>query len=201
MLARIRVLCPLMGLACLLLMCSLARAGDGPDPDQPPPSTQPDGHYLYDVPMSKMDEERADPPGVPANQDTESFFTFYDVYGYIPGTAQGPSGWVASSSLTGLTPTGAVVSDNPNVPNIIFTYVGPGSIVGPAELGDFTFESAFNTTTTGMFSDQDFSSITSAREFLTGSVTLPIPKPTSLSVLGVSALVLLRRRWKFTRLR
>jgi hypothetical protein len=152
--------------------------------------------------MSKMDEERADPPPAPPDQDKQSFFTFYDVYGYVPGTAQGPSGWVASSSLTGLTPTGAAVSDNPNVPNITFTYVGPGSIVGPASLGDFTFESVFNTTTTGMFSDQDFSSINSAREFLTGSVTLPIPEPGSVTLIGAVLLPMfagrrLRRRVQF----
>jgi hypothetical protein len=73
------------------------------------------------------------------------FFTFYDVEGYVAGSASGPAGWTASVQNTGITPAGVVPNDSATVPNVTFTWGGPGSLIGPQILGNFSIRSIYPT--------------------------------------------------------
>ena len=80
-----------------------------------------------------------------------NFFTIYDFAGYVPGTNFQPSGWVFSSANVGKTPSRVSPTDNPNIPNLTWTYNGSTIGPGPIDLGFFGADSKYNTQTLGMF--------------------------------------------------
>jgi hypothetical protein len=89
-----------------------------------------------------------------------SFFTVYDFNGFVAGSASVNSAapdpsfaanWKASTSLVGPTPALLTPMDNPNIPNITFTYDGPTIPAGKLALGNFTLVSTIGTTAPGSF--------------------------------------------------
>lgn len=75
------------------------------------------------------------------------YFTIVDFHGYIPGGETQPANWVFSSAGIGKTPTGISITNNPNVPDLTWTYnsrapIGPG----PISLGVFTADSLYGNT-------------------------------------------------------
>lgn len=79
-----------------------------------------------------------------------NYFTIYDFAGYVPGTAAGPDGWAFSLSNVGPTPELTDPADDPGVPNLSWTYTGPGQ-PGPARPGDFSAASAYWDATPSFF--------------------------------------------------
>jgi len=99
---------------------------------------------------------------LPTNMQLQagSYFTIYDFAGYKAGSAgvsaTGPDAsyakyWTVTSSMTGATPSGLTPTDNPNLPNLTFTYNGPTIAAGQLSLGNFSAASAYGTETTGAF--------------------------------------------------
>jgi hypothetical protein len=66
-----------------------------------------------------------------------NYFTIYDFGGLVPGTIQAPDGWSFSVSNSTKPPVGLKPSDNPNVPDITFTYHGDTIPSGQVGLGNF----------------------------------------------------------------
>jgi hypothetical protein len=169
--------------------------GDPPPELPPPPYEAASGTYLYDIPM-KMNEERADPDPTPDDDDDDAaYITFYDIAGYVPGSAQGPTGWTVSAQLTGFTPPGVVVSDDPSLINLTFEYATGPELSGTVELGDFTFESIFGTTAPGQYSGEDANEDTDLLETYQGAVPLPVvPEPMSGTIITVALVAGAARR-------
>lgn len=59
------------------------------------------------------------------------FFTIYDFNGYVAGSAFAPVNWTISEQNVGITPVGQVLTDNPAVVNLTFTYTGAATLTGP----------------------------------------------------------------------
>jgi hypothetical protein len=180
-------------------MTRTAHAMSDPPPDPPPPQYDPpSGNYTYDIPMT-MDQEIADSgPSTPDDDDDdEAYMTFYDVAGYVPGSAQGPTGWTVTSQLTGFTPPGVVVSDNPSLINLTFEYSTGPELAGTVNLGDFTFKSIYGTTALGQYGGEDSNEITRQLETYQGGVPRPVvPEPMSGTILipAIVAACLRRKR-------
>ena len=86
------------------------------------------------------------------------FFRIYDFGGYVPGSAVAPAGWTASVANSNPTPPPNVIlsyGDDPTIPNLIFTYTGPGSLNGPLTINGFTAQTS---SYTGTFVLKDFAS-------------------------------------------
>lgn len=63
--------------------------------------------------------------------NTGDYFTIYDFNGYVAGTEFSPADWTPTVQLLGVTPSGQLITDNPAVVNITFTYTGAAPIIGP----------------------------------------------------------------------
>jgi hypothetical protein len=70
------------------------------------------------------------------------YFTVYDFAGFIPGSAQAPSGWTFSTADTGKTPGDTTPNDDPSLPNLSFVYSGPDQ-TGQLGLGNFSAATQF----------------------------------------------------------
>lgn len=85
---------------------------------------------------------------------TGSFFTIYDINGLLTSPVIiVPAGWTDSVQLTGTTPSGLSVPDNPAVENVTFTYTA-ATAAGPLSIDGFSFFTSSNSVTTGMSSYQ-----------------------------------------------
>lgn len=69
---------------------------------------------------------------------TGDFFTIFDFAHPIEGSNLQPAGFTFSSSLTGGSPTSVSAGDNPNIPNLTWTYNGPTPIPGASEVLNFS---------------------------------------------------------------
>jgi len=173
-----------------------ARAGDAPDPPPPPKWDGPWNAYLYTLPIDEEPTEKSDPDPSPAPGNPDAcYITFYDIAGYVPGSAQGPTGWVATAQNTGFTPPGASVTDDPSLVNLTFEYSSGPDLVGPNSLGDFDFDSIYPDTAPGQFAGQDMNANTDQFETSQEIDMLPaVPEPGSLMLAGAGAMILGRRR-------
>jgi hypothetical protein len=98
---------------------------------------------------------------LPTNMQLQAgnYFTIYDFAGYMPGTAMVTAGtdpsnssnWKISSSNVGPTPGRLNPQDDPNIPNVTFTYTGPTIPAGFLALGNFSVDSTFQATTPSFF--------------------------------------------------
>jgi hypothetical protein len=74
------------------------------------------------------------------------YFTIYDFVGFT-GVVVAPAGWTPSTAGTGVTPPGQLLTDNPLIPNVTFTYSG-ADIDGPVfpvdAFGAFQIESLYS---------------------------------------------------------
>jgi hypothetical protein len=66
-----------------------------------------------------------------------NYFTIYDFGGLVPGTIQAPDGWTASVGNVTKPPVGLKPTDDPNTPDLTFTYHGPTIPSGQVGLGNF----------------------------------------------------------------
>jgi hypothetical protein len=65
-------------------------------------------------------------------------FVIYDFNGLVPGSATQPTGFSFSTANTGGNPGRTVPNDNPEMPNLVWTYTGDTPLVGQIGLGNFT---------------------------------------------------------------
>jgi hypothetical protein len=179
---------------CVSLCCPAlvrqARAGGEPDTQPSPQPDPPDKAYTYGITFTESNEERPAPdPSPPTNDAGTTFLTFYDVQGYVPGTAAGPAGWTVQIQMTGYTPPGVAVVDDPNVVNITFEDSSAPSTPGPSQLGTFSFDSIYPDEQVGQYAYEDDNATTGATEAMQGTLLLPaVPEPCALGVtVGVLA--------------
>jgi hypothetical protein len=132
---------------------------------------------------------------------TGGFITVYDIPFLLkPVLTAQPNEWTATSQDTGKTPSGTPMTppffDNPNVPNVTWTYLGPPiSTSSDMDLGTFivgvTSNLDFNPSPTllfvGSLNGLTFSNL--------GTVVVNAPEPSSVALLltGVVALPLFWR--------
>jgi hypothetical protein len=79
------------------------------------------------------------------------YFTLFDFPKMVPGSAVMPAGWTLSTNAKGGNPGGTIPGDDPNVPNLTFTYHGP-DIVGQVGLGNFAVDATSSTTKQELYS-------------------------------------------------
>jgi hypothetical protein len=72
-----------------------------------------------------------------------NYFTIYDFQGYVPGGESAPDGWTFGSSKVGPTANRLKPGDDPNIPNLTWTYNGPTIPSGQIGLGNFWAISSF----------------------------------------------------------
>ncbi|MDQ6765125.1 MAG: hypothetical protein M3Z22_03365 [Verrucomicrobiota bacterium] len=123
---------------------------------------------------------------------TGDFFTIYDFGSIRPGSNVQPANWVFSTSLTGVTPPGVLPTDNPNLLNLTWTYVGTTPIVGQAFLGIFSAVSSTNQISTANFAAQATRSTgpqAGTKISNIGLVSVPVPEMSALApIIGVCGL-------------
>jgi hypothetical protein len=130
------------------------------------------------------------------------FLTLYDFYGYVPGSVTGPGpNLVVSEQGSGLTPPGLSPTDNPEVPNLTFTYDGAkGTLNAATFLGYITAISTIGRTGTTDVSGQTHNGRTGdPKANLTATIgpsAVPEPATVVMVVIAVPALFLLRRRFQ-----
>jgi hypothetical protein len=135
---------------------------------------------------------------------TGDYFTIYDFQGLVNGSNTQPAGFTFSTTNVGPTPSGTLPTDNPNYPNVTWTYTGASTILGQVGLGDFQVQSTYGSTTTGNFtatSQREVDGVTDSNITST-SVPVPagVPEPASLALLGIALPLAGLLRWKRRRL-
>jgi len=141
--------------------------------------------------------------------NTNDYFTIYDFNGYVAGSEFAPADWAISVQNVGVTPAGQLLTDNPAVVNLTFTYTGAASIIGPVNplggIGAFGADSssvAINAL--GQYASQthkhnpgkpDNNTLQSNQGFLVTPAAVPETSSLMLLVPGLVPLgILLRRR-------
>jgi len=119
------------------------------------------------------------------------FFTIYDFGDYVNGTAKvsdTTAGFTLSSSPVGATPTGTTLTENSDVANLTFTYLGP-TLNGLYNLGRFTAVSTNGTTIAGQTASQSSDYVSGAKQFGIGSTLVPLaaPEPSTLVLAALAA--------------
>jgi hypothetical protein len=129
---------------------------------------------------------------------TDEFFTFYDIRGYVAGSASAASAlpvgrWTASESLIGKTPVGQSPVDGATGMNVSFTYTSNTTLssAGAYPLGTFSFVSTFSQwDPDGIWASQDLQRTgTPNRQWAVARIELPTPDGGSTLTLLGSALV------------
>jgi hypothetical protein len=126
------------------------------------------------------------------------FFTIYDFGSIVPSSNNQPAGWVFSQSLLGPTPGLVSPTDNPNILNLTWTYVGATPITGAAALGIFSVITNTNQLTVGQFTAEatrNSGPNAGTKIDNIGTVSVPVPEMSALlpilSVCGAGLLSLL----------
>lgn len=143
---------------------------------------------------------------------TGDFFRIYDFAGYLPGSITAPAGWTASTALVNPTPPPNVIlshGDDPALVNLIFTYTGAASLIGPLTIAGFSADSTINVVVTKDFvgrltkgvGPSAGTPVDSVGDIgvpgLAGGPGLAVPEPASAALLGlglVGVWVVSRRR-------
>lgn len=134
-----------------------------------------------------------------------SFFTIYDIVGFVSGSCFAPAGWTCSQQLIGLTPSHVLPTDSASLYNVTFQYTSGTDTAGSGQtISAFGFQSIYNQTIAGTFTGQSFDTGTQGVDQQLGAALVPaasLPEPASLGLMGGSliALGLLSRRWVLRR--
>jgi hypothetical protein len=130
------------------------------------------------------------------------YFTIYDFGGLVPNSASTPKDWAFTSSMLGPVPPGVVPTDDPNLPNLTWTYTGPTIPSGQIGLGNFWALSQYQDSTTSSFTarthrtsdgDIDTNITDTSVPVPTGPTQTPEPTTLVLAGLGLPLAGLARR--------
>jgi hypothetical protein len=132
------------------------------------------------------------------------YFTIYDFGGYVEGSGSVSSPypdssatrfWSFSTSMVGPTPDRLNPQDNPEIPNLTWTYNGPTIPAGQLTLGNFAATSLFQESQVSFFTAQNPRAAggeidKNITETLTPTGTTPtptpgVPEPTTLVLAGL----------------
>ncbi|HVK09944.1 MAG TPA: PEP-CTERM sorting domain-containing protein [Gemmataceae bacterium] len=69
---------------------------------------------------------------------TGDMFVIYDFAGYLDGSNEQPEGFEFAAMNTGGNPGRTVPNDNPELPNLVWTYTGETPLIGQIGLGNFS---------------------------------------------------------------
>jgi hypothetical protein len=132
------------------------------------------------------------------------YFTIYDFGGFVPGSTSAPDGWNFTPNAK--TPDRLIPNDDPNIPNLTWTYNGPTIPTGQVGLGNFWAVSNYSQEAESFFTarnprvvDGQFDSNITTVNVPTGTPTTStgVPEPTTLALAGLGLpLVGLARRWR-----
>lgn len=124
-----------------------------------------------------------------------NYFTIYDFAGLVEGSVVTPDGnWSAVVQNVGSTPVLVNPIDDPNIPNLVFTYNGPTIPAGQIGLGNFMAISTFGekkevsfTAETNRTSDGLKDSNITTTDAPTGTEVPPpgVPEPATLLLAGL----------------
>jgi hypothetical protein len=142
-----------------------------------------------------------------------SYFTIYDFGGYVAGSANLSSpfpdnsalaNWSLSTSNVGPTPNRLNPQDDPNTPNLTWTYNGPTLGPGQLTLGNFSAASTFQGSQSSFFTGTNprstgeiDSNITETISPLGENPPPPpgVPEPTTLALAGLGLPFVGVARW------
>lgn len=163
------------------------------------PVAQGGGLFDYDYMASLSGSERLDPGATALDYPDGTFFTIYDINGYVSASA--PTDWVAVSQTVGITPSLINGSfDNPNLINVTFVYTG--SVVhGPVDINGFVITSSNSSVTKGMFTSQstkEAPDTDGSTDQVVGFTLVPaaVPEPSTFLGFAMIGLGLIRSRGK-----
>jgi hypothetical protein len=134
-----------------------------------------------------------------------NYFTIYDFAGYIPGGESAPEGWTLSVSNDGGTPDRLKPDNDPNLPNLTWTYTGPTIPSGQIGLGNFWAYSQYGEQKAAFFTAETFRTSDGLIDrnitdtiVPTGSDNPPppgVPEPTTLALAGLGLPLIGLTRW------
>jgi hypothetical protein len=150
--------------------------------------------------MVEIGSDETTSPAVP------SFFTIYDIAGYVTGSAAQDSTAVTTTNVASVTeqPTGVnpgcctVVPDSPSLPNL--TFYTNVTLTGPEDDDGIAFESTLAPALLGQgwYTYQSYNTSSQGTDQGSGNVLIPTatPEPSTMAMLGgaMFGLGLLRRR-------
>jgi hypothetical protein len=111
---------------------------------------------------------------------TGDFFTIYDFAGYVDGGAP-VAGWTLTTANSGPTPGYVMPFDDPNTPNLTWTYNGPDGAVGQGLIDTFAALSSFEGATDGFFASLTHRQVDGHTEANVTDTQVPAP-----SIVGAS---------------
>ncbi|HEV2045164.1 MAG TPA: hypothetical protein VGQ95_01050 [Chthoniobacterales bacterium] len=133
------------------------------------------------------------------------FFTIYDFGSIVPASNMQPAGWVFSTALLGVTPGLVSPTDNPNILNLTWTYMGTTPINGAAALGIFSVITSTDQLKVGQFTAEatrNSGPNAGTKIDNIGNVSVPVPEMSALlPILSVCAAGLLSLLPSFLRRR
>lgn len=163
--------------------------------------------FTYDVNFSNSIDSGS---GLPSQRlENGNFLTLYDIAGLNSVTINPAylSLFTVSQQMVGITPVGTGPTDNPALPNVTLTYIGPTTTIDQSFTAALTVNSAFTTVNPlGQYTGQTTKNVGASAGTPVGAigfVAVPgvdatTPEPGSLALLagaGLSgSLVALRRR-------